>query len=151
MKEFLIALVLMLACGIACGAEQGAWFGDGPQPTADQPAAQPANVEADAAAAAAGDAFIASLRRDSQVEKDMRELGLNRRTVRRAVWTGLRDGTITSDMTKREVANAVFLSAMLDNPRVAADIGDNDDRWDRIIEAIERIIELIMRLIPLFS
>jgi len=137
--------ILVMACGVALILASYA---------GEAPAVSPPADIALAAAVVAQDVAPADpvpmKFREGLTRKQRREMGLTFRNVR-TVLAGLQEsGEITEDMTTSEVS-LIIASYLLDaNPHAFQDLeGDRD--WDSFLAFLERLIELLMKFMVLFS
>ena len=86
-------------------------------------------------------------RRSGLDRKARRKLGLTFKNIRRATKALYQAGEL-EDMSRSEIAAAVLDKITSENPKVYADPTLD---WDALLDFIERLIPIILRLIELFA
>lgn len=86
--------------------------------------------------------------------KQQRELGILPRQVLGRIRSLKTDGQIDKDMSAREIAFVVMMDAMADNEYTdqwtSVRQGTYGVDWEAIADFLERIVELLMIILPLF-
>lgn len=86
--------------------------------------------------------------RDGPNRRERKAMGLTFSNVRRITAELQKTGEITEEMTRAEVSTIVANRIVSENPNA---FQDPELDWDALLAWIEAIMELVMRLIALFS
>ncbi len=145
----LLTVISLLSCPIATyGQDEGSPSSPAEAAVAAAPGswgAGPAAAPTKELATDVGDLKPMKLR-DGMSFRQARKLGASIRNIRRILIELQRNDLINREMSASEIAQIVAETLIKDNPQA---FGDPQLDWDRLMEIIEWIIELLMKFLPL--
>ena len=145
MKRMSLTLLVVLACMMYCS---GVSFGQAKFDTGKSPVS-PVTDEVKNVPQANADGEMPTAQGSRRLSlRERRELGITWANVHAKAKELYKDGQISADMSRAEIAAMVFNEISADNPKAFADPTVD---WDAIIAFIEQLLPLILTIIGLFS
>ena len=147
MKAFLLVLVMAAVAVLLCVLiVPAALSAEAPAGSAGWAATVPATAVVTGEPTAALKAFVPVAKKGLS-RKQRKEMGVTFRNIRR-VMADMQQAGELEGLSSAEISAEVLNRLIGDNPQA---FGDPSVDWDALLEFIEKLIEIIMRLISLWS